>query len=173
MRPKAVPPVAWQRDVPESIRSLVGLTSPDYVDLFTARTNEASEKSAEDWARVALEEAPDHLRLAVVLAQRLVLGLRLGPRRSPDYILGWKIADRGDRWVRTEAASWMMTASLVFKVDEAELSVATSVRYDRRMAALVWPPISIVHRKVGLALMRRAQRAQSPTTTKSSAARGD
>jgi len=160
MRPKAVPPVAWQRDVPESIRSLVGLTSPDYVDLFTARTNEASEKSAEDWARVALEEAPDHLRLAVVLAQRLVLGLRLGPRRSPDYILGWKIADRGDSWVRTEAASWMMTASLVFKVDEAELSVATSVRYDRRMAALVWPPISIVHRKVGLALMRRAQRAE-------------
>ena len=160
MRPKAVPPVAWQRDVPESIRSLVGLTSPDYVDLFTARTNEASEKSAEDWARVALEEAPDHLRLAVVLAQRLVLGLRLGPRRSPDYILGWKIADRGDRWVRTEAASWMMTASLVFKVDEAELSVATSVRYDRRMAALVWPPISIVHRKVGLALMHRALRAQ-------------
>jgi hypothetical protein len=159
MRLERVPPVAWQRDVSESIRSLGGLANPDYLDLFTATTNEASEKPAEDWARVVLEGAPDYLRLAVLLAQRLLLGLRLGPRPSPDYILGWKIAARGDSWVRIEAASWMMTASLVFKVDEVGLSMATFVRYDRRVAALVWPPGSIIHRKMGLALMRRALRA--------------
>jgi hypothetical protein len=152
--------LTWQRDVPESIRSLGGLADPDYVDLFTATTNEASEKPVEDWARIALERVmPGYLRLGVFVAQRLLLGLRLGPRRSPDYIAGWKIADRGDSWVRIEAASWMMTASLVFKIDEARLSLATFLRYDRRMAALVWPPISIAHRKVGLALMRRALRA--------------
>jgi hypothetical protein len=156
MRSERVPPLAWQRDVPESIRSLGGLANPDYQDLFTATTNEASDKPADDWARVVLEGAPDHLRLAVFLAQRFLLGLRLGPHRSPDYILGWKIADRGDSWVRIEAASWMMTASLVFKVDEARLSMATFVRYDRRMASLVWPPGSILHRKIGLALMDRA-----------------
>src|SRR5437870_5214181 len=116
MKPERGPPVAWQRDVPESVRSLGGLANPDYLDLFTATTNEAPEKLAEDWARLVLEGAPDHLRLAVFLALRFLLGLRLGPRRSPDYILGWKIADRGEGWVRIEAASWMMTASMVFKV---------------------------------------------------------
>jgi hypothetical protein len=159
MRLERVPLVAWQRDVPESIRSLGGLANPDYLDLFTATTNEASEKPAVDWARVVLEGAPYYIRPGVFVAQRLLLGLRLGPRRSPDYIIGWKIADRGEGWVRIEAASWMMTASLVFKVDEVGLSMAAFFRYDRRMAALVWPPISIAHRKVGLALMRRALRA--------------
>jgi hypothetical protein len=154
-----MPPVAWQRDVPESMRPLGGLANPDYLDLFTATTDEASERPAEDWARIVLERVmPGYLRLGVFVAQRLLLGLRLGPRRSPDYIAGWKIADRGDSWVRIEAASWMMTASLVFKVDEAQLSWASFARYDRRVAALVWPPGSIVHRKVGLALMRRAVR---------------
>jgi len=159
MRPERAPPLGWQPDVPESMRSLGALAKPDYLDLFTATTNAASGKSAEDWARVVLEGAPDHLRIAVILAQRLLLGLRLGPRRSPDYVLGWKIVDRGDSWVRIETASWMMTVSLVFKVDEARLSMGTFVRYDRRMAALVWPPGSIIHCKLGRALMRRALRA--------------
>jgi hypothetical protein len=155
-----VPPVAWQRDVPEPIRSLGGLADPDYLDLFTATTNEASVKTAEDWARAVLEGAPYYIRLGVFgVAWPLLLGLRLGPGRSPDYIAGWKIADRGDSWLRIEAASWMMTASLVFKVDEAQLSWASFARYDRRVAALVWPAGSIVHRKVGFALMRRALRA--------------
>jgi hypothetical protein len=69
-----------------------------------------------------LEGAPDHLRFAAVLTQRLLLGLRLGPLRSPHHILGWKIAERGNDWVRIEATSWMMAASLVFKVDEVGLS---------------------------------------------------
>ena len=50
-------------------------------------------------------------------------------------------------------------ASLVFKVDEVGLSVATFVRYDRRLAAFIWPPLSTVHRKVGLAMIRHALRA--------------
>jgi hypothetical protein len=154
-----VPSLAWQRDVPESIRSLDGLASPDYADLFTARVNGISEEGAEEWARAMLEGAPGYLRVAAVVAQRLLLGLRLGPLRSPHHVLGWKIVERGDDWVRIEAASWMMAASLVFKVDEVGLSVATFVRYDRRLAAFIWPPLSTVHRKVGLAMIRHALRA--------------
>jgi hypothetical protein len=153
-------PVAWQRAVPKSMRSLAGLANPDYVDLFTANTNEASAKSAEGWARAVLERAPYYIRLGIFgVAWRLLLGLRLGPRRSPDYIAGWKIAARGEDWVRIEAASWLATAALVFKVDETRLSWASFARYERRVMALVWPAGSIVHRKVGLALLRRALRA--------------
>jgi hypothetical protein len=149
--------VAWQRDVPESIRSLGGLANPDYQDLFTATTNEVAEKSAEDWARAVLDRAPYYIRLGVFhVGWRLFLGMRLGPRRSPNYIAGLKIAARGADWVRLEAASWMMTVALVFKADEARLSWASFARYDRRVAALVFSPGSIVHRKAGFVLMRRA-----------------
>src|SRR5204863_378509 len=118
------------------------------------------EKPAEEWARTVLERVmPGFIRLGVFVAQRLLLGLRLEPRRSPDYIAGWKIGARGDSWVRIEAASWMMTAAIVFKVDEARLSLAALVRYDRRVTALVWQAGSIVHRTLVLALMRRAVRA--------------
>jgi len=158
MRPERVPPVTWQRDVPESIRSLAGLANPDYLDVFTGTTKKASGKPAEDLARAVLEGGPSYLRLGVFVAQRLVLGMRLGPRRSPDYIHGWKITDRHHGWVRIEGASWMVTMSLVFKVDGAGLSMATFIRYDRRMAALVWPPVSLAHRQVALALIRRALR---------------
>jgi hypothetical protein len=158
MRPERAPVVAWQRDVPESIRSLGGLANPDYQDVFTATTNEASEKSAEDWARAVLEGAPYYIRPGVFVVHRLLLGLRLGPRRSPDHIIGWKIAARGEDWVRIEAASWMVTFSLVLKIDEKRVSMATFSRYEGRIAALVWAPISVAHRKVGLALMRRAAR---------------
>jgi hypothetical protein len=167
MTRERVPAVAWGRDVPESIHSL-GLANPDYVDLFTAPTNERSAKSAEHWARAVLEGGPRHLGLAVFVAQRLLLGLRLGPRRSPDYIHRWRIADRGEGWVRIEAASWMMTAALVFKVDDTRVSLAAFVRYDRRVAALVWQAGHIVHRTLVLALMRRAvrnNRAARPSLT--------
>src|SRR5436309_3302617 len=142
MKLERVPRVAWQRDVPESIRSLGGLANPDYLDVFTATTDEAPEKPAEEWARTVLERGmPGFIRLGVFVAQRLLLGLRLEPRQSPDYIAGWKIGARGDSWVRIEAASWMMTAFMGFKVEEARVFLATFFRYDRRMAALVWPPI--------------------------------
>jgi hypothetical protein len=107
-----------------------------------------------------LEDAPVLVRLIVPFAQRVVLGLRLEPRSSPDHPLGWKIADRGDGWVRIEAASWFMTAHLVAKIDGRQVSAATFVRYDRRIAALVWPPVSTLHRQVGVFLIRRALRAQ-------------
>jgi ketosteroid isomerase-like protein len=151
----AVPAVVWQRDVPQAIRSLDTMLSPDYADIFTATTSETPDMSAEQWARAALQAMPLLLRLLTAFAQRLLLGLRLQWRRSPEQLLGWKITDRGGNWFRIEAASWFMTAHCVLHVDERHASLATFVRYDRRIAALIWPPVSIVHRRVGLALMRR------------------
>jgi hypothetical protein len=154
-----VPPVLWQRDAPEVIRSLDTLASPDYVDIFTATATEATDASPEQLVRAVLERVPVGMRRFVPLAHRFLLGLRLEPRPSPDHLLGWKIADRGVSWLRIEAASWFMTAHCVSHVDQGQVSLATFVRYDRRLAGLVWPPVSIIHRQVGLALMRHAVRA--------------
>lgn len=40
----------------------------------------------------------------------------------------------------------------------ARLSFTSFVRYDRRLAAFVWPPVSLIHRQVALALVRGAAR---------------
>jgi hypothetical protein len=85
-------------DVPEAVRSLTTLTDPDYVDLFSITTPAAADSSAEKWARAVLEQASRVL-------WRL-MGLRLGPRHSPDHVQGWKIAARSDNWLRVETASW-------------------------------------------------------------------
>jgi hypothetical protein len=146
----------WQRNVPDAIRSHDTLVNPDYTDFFTATASKPTDKSPEEWVHAVFESAPAIVRLVVPFAQRLVLGLRLERGSSPDHPLGWKIADRGDGWVRMEAASWFMTAHIVSQVDEGRGSLATFVRYDRRIAAFVWPPVSILHRWVGLLLMRRA-----------------
>ena len=50
----AVSTAVGLRNLPEAIRSLGALANPDYVDLYTVTTSEATEKSPEDWARAAL-----------------------------------------------------------------------------------------------------------------------
>jgi hypothetical protein len=108
-----------------------------------------------------LGDVPVPLRVLVPVAQRLLLGLRLQLQPSPDHLLGWKIADRGDNWVRIEAASWFISSHVIFLADGGQLSLASFLRYDRRIAALIWPPVSLIHRQVTVAMMRSAARADA------------
>jgi hypothetical protein len=156
VRGDTVPTVFQQRNVPEAIRSLSTLANPDYVDLFTVTTDAAAGGSPEQWARAGLEDAAG---LAGQFVWRVLCGLRLERRPSPDYVGGWKIADRGDSWIRLEAASWFMTAHIVVQLDDGQVSVATFIRYDRPMAALVWPPLSAGHRLAMPGLLSHTVRA--------------
>ena len=142
-----------QRDIPEAIRRLDTLPNPDYVDLFTLTAPDATERSPEQWARAVIECVP---MVRGFLVWRVILGLRLEQRSSPECLGGWRIADRGDSWIRVEAASWFMTAHLVLNVDEDRVSFATFVGYDRRVAALAWPRLAVVHRRAVPGLLRGA-----------------
>jgi hypothetical protein len=148
-------------DIPDTIRCLSSLASPDYVDLFTAVTSGAADKSAEEWARTALEDTPTG-RSAPSLWR--LLGLRLGPTTSPDYVQGWKIADRDDDWIRIEATSWFMTAQAVIHADDGQVSLALFIRYDQPIAAVIWPPVSVMHRRAVPVMLRQALEA-SPSRT--------
>jgi hypothetical protein len=88
--------IVGAHEVPEAVRSMTTLTDPDYVDLFTVTTPAAANGSAEEWARAVLELGGG--RGARVLWR--LLGLRLGPPRSPAHVHGWKIAARGDNWLQ-------------------------------------------------------------------------
>ena len=139
-------------DVPEAVRSLTTLTDPDYIDLFTVTTPAAADKPAEQWARAVLEYAGG--RPARVLWR--LMGLRLGPRHSPGHVQGWKIAARGANWLRVETASWYMTAQAVCLVEEGQVSISLSLRYDRPIAALVWAVVSGPHQQAIPGMLREA-----------------
>ena len=150
------PMVLQRRDIPGAIRSLSTLASPDYVDLFTAWTSESTDRSPEQWARAVLEEAPLSRRNARLLWR--LMGLRLGPRLSPDHVQGWRIAAHGDNWIRVETASWYMTAQAVCLVEEGQVSISLSLHYDHAVAVLVWALVSGPHQRAVPAMLSQAVR---------------
>ena len=149
----AVSTAVGMRNVPAAIRSLATLDSPDYVDAFTLTPSGATERSPEQWARTVLEETPTGRSAPALWG---LLGLRLGPRPSPDHVQGWRIADRGDNWIRVETTSWCMTAHAVLRVDDGQVSIALFLRYDRPVAGLIWPPVSVMHRRAVPVMLRQA-----------------
>ncbi|MHB8242757.1 MAG: hypothetical protein ACYDHN_12315 [Solirubrobacteraceae bacterium] len=157
-RRAATETVSWGRAIPEAIRSLGALADADYADIVTASLDETPGGTPEQLIEAALAGVPRSLLFLVPFVQRVALGLRLQLRPSPNHVLGWTIAERGDKWMRIEAASWILTAHVVMHADQGRLSFASFVRYDRRLAAFVWPPVSLIHRQVALALVRSAIR---------------
>ena len=152
-----MPSVTQQRTIPGVIRSLSRMDSPDYIDLFTVATNEAADASPERWSRTAFEDVAG---LGGQFIWRGVLGLRLKSRPWTERVGGWKIGDRGEDWIRLEASSWFLTAHLVIRLDDEHLSAGTFIRYDRPIAALIWVPVSAVHRRLMPGLLRQTVRLQ-------------
>jgi hypothetical protein len=153
MECEAMPTVVEQRDPPEALRTVSGLPRPDYADCFTAIAPGATGRTPEGWARTAIERASKWGRF---LTWQVLCGLRLERRPSPDHLGGWRIAERGENWIRLAARSWFMTARIVVHVDDGRVSFATFVRYDTPVAALVWPQICRIHRRAVPSLLRSA-----------------
>ncbi len=154
-RRAAISTIRWRREVPGTIRSLGVLANANYADIVTA-TIDATPAEPEQVIHATLNGLPRGLLFLIPFVQRVFLGLRLKLKPSPDHLLGWKIADRGENWIRIEAASWFLTGHVVMHVDKGRISLASFIRYDRWLAAFVWPPVSPIHRRVALALVRSA-----------------
>jgi hypothetical protein len=144
--------VGWEK-IPAAIRHASAMPDPSYVDLFRVSVAEQPDASAEGWARAILEDTPTGRS-----APRLwrLLGLRLGPPESPDHVQGWEIVHRDRRWIRLAAASWCMNARAVVWIEDGELSLAVFVRFDRPEAAIIWPPVAVVHRRAVPVMLRQA-----------------
>lgn len=160
-QPAAAPLDVRQRlDVPEEIRALAGPEDGGYADMFTLTLPEdGTTSSPEQWARTLFE---DVAALQGQFIWRVLLGLRLRRRTSPQCIAGWRIAERRDNRIRLEAHSWMLTGHLVVQVDPGQVSLATVLRYRRPPAARVWPPLAAVHRRLAPGLLRDAHRILHP-----------
>jgi hypothetical protein len=159
-RHAVTPIVQWRRDVPDAIRVLGALANANYADVVTAAADEAPGATPEQLIQAGLDGVPRGLLLFIPFVQRFFLGLQLKLRPSSDHLLGWKIVDRGENWMRIESASWFLTAHVVMHIDQEQMSFASFIRYERWPAMFIWPPVSLIHRQVALALVRSAIRAK-------------
>jgi hypothetical protein len=90
---------------------------------------------------------------------RFVLGLRLGPRSTPDHILGWHISDRGDDLIVCRLQSSFLSAYNTFERADRRMIWSTFVIYERGIGRLIWPLVSLVHRPLVRMALRRAASA--------------
>lgn len=130
----------------------VAVQDADFACAYKIETAAGDIRSSQQLARTAWEGAPAALRWFMLAGWRLVLGLRLGPRSSPNHILGWRIIeDRADA-TECHSQSWLLTACNIFRVVDGQVVWSTLVVYERPIAKLIWPPVALLHR----ALVRRA-----------------
>src|SRR5438270_244333 len=75
---------------PAEARARSTLAHVDYEDCFVTDVPRVRDRTAEEWARAALEEAPAALRRSLRSAWR-TLGMRVGPERGDGFVLGWSV----------------------------------------------------------------------------------
>jgi len=146
--------------VPSPTEGSIGV--PDEYDFgcaYEVAIAPGDNRTSEEWARAVWEGAPTPLRWFMVVGWRFVLGLRLGPRSSPDHILGWRIVHLDPDVTVCKLRSGVLSASNVFRKVDGEVFVwSTFVVYTRPMARVIWPLVSSSHRLLVRIALRRAVR---------------
>jgi hypothetical protein len=117
------------------------------------------ERTAEQWARAVLEDAPLPVRSALVSGWT-ALGLELHLGR-PDTVLGWTVQRRTPDLVLLAAASRVgMPGQLVLERTAGRLRFATLVEHGTAVSRTVWKGVEPVHvRTVRRVLEQAARRA--------------
>ena len=152
--------VLQREEAPESIRSVAAVRDADYIDIFSIATDGVPDASPERWARAGVDHAAGSVGQFV---WRVILRLRLRGGNAADRIAGWRIVERGDDWISLEAASTLLTANIVVRAGDGQVTFATCIRYDRPLAGPFWRPLSAVHRAAMPGLLRTAARHVAST----------
>jgi hypothetical protein len=132
------------------------LANPDYASAFAVATAGGDARSAEQWIRDAFEDAPRAVRSFVVIGWRYLLGLQLGPPRSPAHVLGWKIVASSPDSIVLEVRSALVSARKVLRVESSRVVTTTFVRYEQRAGRAVWSALAPAHHRTEPYLLGRA-----------------
>ncbi len=130
----------------------------DYEDAFVVDIGSAQARTAVEWMRVILEEAPTRIRMQL-LSGWTGLGLKLSLPGSAGAVLGWKVRSEDDDLVLLGADSRIgMPAELVLRRDGQELLFATLVRQDNPVARAMWASIEATHVRTVRTILELASR---------------
>jgi hypothetical protein len=132
--------------VPPAARALSTLSHIDYEDAFLV--DRAQNRTAEQWARAILEDAPIAMRSALWWGWS-ALGLKLGSPWSDRSVLGWELRKSTPEHVLLGARSRLgMPAELLVKRGRHKFLFATFVQKETQIARAVWAGIDPVHRPI-------------------------
>jgi hypothetical protein len=152
------PRMVTQIPVPAQARELATLSRIDYADAFRVDLGATLQRSAADWARATLAEAPPLVRAKLMLGWS-GLGLRLGSPWSPGHVLGWPVRSNHPDHVVLAARSWLgLPAELLFLAEPCGVLFATFVRQDNPAVRNLWARITPTHERVVRSLLTDAAR---------------
>ena len=146
--------------VPPAARALSTLSRVDYEDTFLVETDASQERTAEQWARATLEEAPASVRRNLRWGW-FALGLKLDSARHERSVLGWELRRSTPDFALLAARSRVgLPAELLFQRQEDTLLVATFVRQQNPVARAMWAAVAPGHRQVVPSLLARGARSE-------------
>jgi len=151
-------PRATRVPVP-AVEPLIGDEPYDYADSFETTMPASDTRSAEEFARHLLGDAPLALRLSVGLVHKFVLRLQLGPLSSPQHLFGWRIVTSEPDVIQLEARSSVLGRGVIIaRRPEPTRAVFTTYLFFARpkLARGVWAFVGPVHRRVAAYLLEHA-----------------
>ena len=111
------------------------------------------------WAKAVFETVPPAFDWFVKFGWRFALGLKLGPRESPELVAGWPvIADNGVELVMG-ASSWLLDTQNIVTLSHGRVTWVTVVRYRKPLARVVWALAAPIHHLSITKLLTRAARS--------------
>ena len=144
--------------VPAEARELCSLPRIDYEDGFLVEINSAQERTAMEWVKAILEDAPLAVRGKLLLGWSAI-GLVPTLSMSGRSVLGWEIRTNTPDFVLLGRTSLIgMPGELLFKREPAGLLFATFVQQDNRMARAIWAATEPQHAPIVRDLLAQAGR---------------
>ena len=145
-----------QVTLPPAARALSTLPHVDYEDAFLVETGRAQDRTAEQWARAILEDAPVSMRNALSRGWS-TLGLRVGSTDPDRFVLGWELRRSTPDVALLGARGRLgLSGELLFERQQHTLLFATFVQLENAIARALWTGIASRHRQVVRDLLEQA-----------------
>ncbi len=152
----AAPGRVRQVTPPPCTRALSTFSRVDYQDAFVVATGPAQDRTAEQWARVLLEDAPASTRGSLSRGWAR-LGLLLGSAPPDRSVLGWEIRRSTPDIVLLGAEGrFGLSGELLFERRPRTLLCATFVHLENHVSRGLWAAIESRHQQVVRDLLEQA-----------------
>jgi hypothetical protein len=143
--------------VPAVARARCTLPRVDYEDAFAVELGSAHVRTAEQWARVILEDAPLAMRNGLRRGW-IALGLKLDAVPPERSVLGWEVRRSTRDAVLLRADSRIgMPAELLVTRQKREVGIATFLEHQNPAARALWATVEPAHRRIVPRVLVRAQ----------------
>ena len=148
---------ARQVAVPAVARARCTLPRVDYEDAFAVELGSAHLRTAEQWARAILEDAPLAMRNGLRRGW-LALGLKLDAVPPERSVLGWEVRRSIRDSVLLGADSRIgMPAELLVTCQKRAIRIATFLEHRNPATRALWATVEPAHRRIVPSVLVRAQ----------------